>query len=51
MKKKNSKHSKHKGYQKQPFNMYAWGQKNKKLFASIISLILVVGLLLSLVQL
>lgn len=38
-------------HQKKPkFNMYSWGQKNKKFFASIICIILVLGLLASLIQ-
>lgn len=38
-----------KGKKKQ-FNMYEWGQKNKKMFAGIICIILVVGLLAGLLQ-
>ena len=48
--KKINNHSKPKHKNKQPFNMYAWGQKNKKLFASVICFMVVLGLLVSLVQ-
>lgn len=48
--KKINNHSKSKHHNKQPFNMYAWAQKKQKLFASIICLVLVLGLLVSLVQ-
>lgn len=47
---KNTKHSKQKQNKKRKMNMYMWGQKNKKTFASIICLILVLGLLASLLQ-
>ncbi len=35
---------------KQPFNMFAWGQKNQKKFAGIMCIILAVALLVSLLQ-
>lgn len=46
------KNKSHKGKKKvnQQFNIYAWTQKNKKLFASIICIILVIGLLAGLLQ-
>lgn len=36
--------------QKPALNIYAWGHKNKKIFAGIICIILVIGLLASLLQ-
>ena len=50
MRKMKTNHQKQKKYKKQSFNMFAWGQKNKKFFAAIICLILVLGLVVSLVQ-
>lgn len=50
MKKINNSHLKPKRHKKQPFNMYSWGQRNKKIFASIICFVVVLGLLVSLVQ-
>ena len=47
---KNNRHSKQKRHKKQKFNMYMWGQKNKKIFAAIICFVLVLGLLASLIQ-
>ena len=47
---KSNKHSKQKHHKYQKFNMYAWGQKNKKVFAAIICFMLVLGLLASLIQ-
>lgn len=37
-------------HNKQSFNMFAWGQKNRKIFAAIICLVLVLGLVISLIQ-
>lgn len=47
---KNNKQKKNTKKRKQKFNMYVWGQKNKKVFASIICCILVLGMLVSLIQ-
>ena len=44
------KTNRQKNHKKQSFNMFAWGQKNKKFFAAIICVILVLGLVVSLVQ-
>lgn len=41
---------KQKRHKKQKFNMYAWGQKNKKTFAAVICAVLVLGLIIGLVQ-
>lgn len=35
---------------KTKINMYAWGQKNKKLFAGILCIILVLGMIIGLLQ-
>ena len=42
--------SKQKRRKIQSINMYAWGQKNRKVFATIICFMLVLGLLVSLIQ-
>ncbi len=42
-KKKNKK-------QKQPFNMFEWGQKYKKAFAGVICIILVITMILGILQ-
>jgi len=47
---KQSKHSKQVKGKKKQVNIYAWGQKNKKIFAGIICGILVIGLLAGLLQ-
>ena len=47
---KNHNRAKQKPYKRRQFNMYAWSQKNKKVFAAIICFVLVLGLLASLVQ-
>ena len=47
---KNHNRSKQKHHKKQPFNMYVWGQRYKKVFAAIICFVLVLGLLASLIQ-
>lgn len=47
---KKNKHAKQTKRPKEPFNMYEWGQKNKKRFAGIICIILVIGLLAGLLQ-
>lgn len=47
---KNSNRVKQKQHKKRKFNMYAWGAKNRKVFAAIICFVLVLGLLASLVQ-
>lgn len=50
MKKMKTNRQKQKKRNKQSLNIYAWGQKNKKVFAAIICLVLVLGLVISLVQ-
>lgn len=47
---KMSKHTKKVKGTKKQINIYAWGQKNKKVFAGIICGILVIGLLAGLLQ-
>lgn len=47
---KKSKRIKQVKGKKKQFNMYEWGQKNKKMFAGIICIILVIGLLAGLLQ-
>lgn len=47
---KKSKHTKQVKGKKKQLNMYEWGQKNKKMFAGIICIILVIGLLAGLLQ-
>lgn len=47
---KKNRHSKQVKGKKKEVNMYAWGQKNKKILAGIICIILVVGLLAGLLQ-
>ncbi len=47
---KSNKYSKAKKAQRKPVNIYAWGQKNKKTFAGVICIILVIGLLVGLLQ-
>lgn len=47
---KKNKQAKQTKRPKKTFNMYEWGQKNKKKFAGIICIILVIGLLAGLVQ-
>lgn len=42
---KKNRHSKQVKGKKKKVNMYAWGQQNKKIFAGIICIILVLGLL------
>lgn len=36
--------------QKQPFNMFEWGQKYKKTFAGVICLFLVITMILGILQ-
>lgn len=47
---KRNNQSKRTKKQKKQVNIYAWGQKNKKVFAGIICIILVAGLLAGLLQ-
>ena len=47
---RHNSHSKQKRRKNQSFNMYAWGKKNRKVFATIICFMLVLGLLVSLIQ-
>lgn len=42
--------SKNSKSRRRKINMYQWGQKNKKVFASIVCIILVIGMLAGLLQ-
>lgn len=47
---KKNKHLKQINGKKKQVNIYAWGQKYKKVFAGIICIILVIGMLAGLLQ-
>lgn len=47
---KKDKHLKQVKRKKKQINIYAWGQKNKKVFAGIICIILIIGMLAGLLQ-